>query len=542
MAARRHDLVIVGGGITGAAIAWDAALRGLSVALVERDDFGHATTAASSKLVHGGLRYLKTWDWSLVHEALQERRIWRRIAPHLVRPLPFIIPAYGFGARGPLALGAGLVLYDGLARGTPSADPELHLPRARFLRAAAVLAEFPALESRGLTGGWRYFDAQMHCPERLALAFVRGAHDLGAAVANYAEVTDLLERSGAVEGVAVQDCITGERHEVRGNLVVNATGPWADRLVARRGAAAVRLVRSKGIHLIVPALHKSDALAMQTARRHFFVLPWRGHSLLATSDTPYDGDPAVVGTSEADIAELLSAVNRGLPGARLDRTHVKHFYAGLRPLVADRGVGAADTYGQSRKAAIVDHGKEEGVAGLLSVLGGKWTTSRHLAEQVVDLAARRLGKGGASLTATTPLPGGAIARIRDLRAALRTAHTAADPDVLDHWIDHYGSDAVALAVAALADKSAERVTPALPITVAEVRRAVRDEMAFALDDVVFRRTGLGTLGHPGEAALGRVADLVQPMLGWSAGQRSAELERVRRRFVVVDGPGSSGSP
>jgi glycerol-3-phosphate dehydrogenase len=155
---------------------------------------------------------------------------------------------------------------------------------------------------------------------------------------------------------------------------------------------------------------------------------------------------------------------------------------------------------------------------------------------------RRLGKGGTSLTATTPLPGGAIARIRDLRAALRTAHTAADPDVLDHWIDHYGSDAVALAVAALADKSAERVTPALPITVAEVRRAVRDEMAFALDDVVFRRTGLGTLGHPGEAALGRVADLVQPMLGWSAGQRSAELERVRRRFVVVDGPGSSGSP
>jgi len=532
LAARPHDLVVVGGGITGAAIAWDASLRGLSVALLDKGDFAAATTASSSKLIHGGLRYLKTFDWALVREALQERRVWFRIAPHLVRPLPFLLPTYGLGARGPVAVGAGLTLYQALGAAEPASDPAHALDPPRYWSPAAVRRAFPGLAARGSSGGWLYHDAQMVCPERLAFAFVAGAAAHGAMVANYAEAESFLERGGRVAGVAVRDVRSGVRHEVTGRVTINATGPWGDRLLERRGPAAVALVRSKGIHLIVPALHESLALAVQT-QRHFFVLPWRGHSLLATSDTPYTGDPDRVGTSEADIAELLAAVNAALPGAGLTRGHVRHFYAGLRPLVADRGVGAANTYGQSRKAAIHDHAAEN-LAGLFSVLGGKWTTSRHLAMQVVDRVVAALGRSALRCaTATTPLPGGDLPWLSRARAQLREGFPTIDPAILDHWLTHYGSQAANLAETAQREGTAERITAALPVTVAEVRHALAREMAVALADVVFRRTGLGTLGDPGAAALGRVAEVMAGTLGWSAADKAREIADVQAHYRVV---------
>ncbi|MSO65833.1 MAG: glycerol-3-phosphate dehydrogenase/oxidase [Alphaproteobacteria bacterium] len=533
LAADRHDLVVVGAGITGAAIAWDAALRGLRVALIDKDDFAHATTAASSKLIHGGLRYLKTFDIGLVRESLQERRVWQTIAPHLVRPLPFLLPTYGYGQRGWLAVGAGLAVYDFLARGESPADPDQALPRARPLGRSETVAAFPMIDRRGLTGGWLYYDAQMLAPERLALAFVRGAAERGGAVANYVEVERFLGPPERVDGVAVVDRLGGGRFEIQAALTVNATGPWADRLLARRDGVAAHLVRSKGIHLIVPPLHDRLALAMQTASRHFFALPWRSHTILATTDTPFIDEPDRVGTSQTDIDALLATVNAALPGTAFGRGDVRHFYAGLRPLVADKGVGAASTYGQSRKAEICDHASADGVDGLLSVLGGKWTTSRHLAEQVVDRSVGKLGRTPvAAMTARTPLPSVPSGPTGRFIATTQAAYGRLDPAVVDHLVRHHGSDTATILSLGEREGLLDRVLPTQPTIAAEVVHAVRSEMALALDDVLFRRTGLGTLGHPGNAVVAKVAALMANELDWTAADQRGQIERALRRFSV----------
>lgn len=286
MAARRHDLVVVGGGIAGAMIAWDAALRGLSVALVEKEDFGAATTAGSSKLIHGGLRYLANMEFAIVREALRERRIWCAMAPHMVFPLPFLIAVRDGGLASRLGFGAALTLYDLLAFDRNRLDdPDKHLPGHRWLRPAVAAERARILDAANLSGGILYHDCQMHFPERLCLEAIQSAAALGARVANRARATGFaVERedggAGRVTGVEVEDTLTGTRATVSGAVVVNAAGPWADAVMARAaGAPARTLVRSKGIHLVVRDLTGGTAVAARSDRHgHVFALPWRGHS------------------------------------------------------------------------------------------------------------------------------------------------------------------------------------------------------------------------------------------------------------------------
>jgi glycerol-3-phosphate dehydrogenase len=363
LANEQFDLLIVGGGATGCFAARDAAMRGLKVALVERGDFAGATSAHNSRLVHGGLRYLRNGEFGLVRESLRERRILQAIAPHLVRPLSFLLPLAGGGLARRLTLSAGLTLYDLLAFDRNRLeDPALRLPRHRWLGHAAALAAEPLLLEGGFRGAFVYPDAQMFMPERIALENLIDADAHGTALANHLAAEKLILREGRVLGASVTDPLGGASFDVRARTVLLAMGPWSDLFLeqALGRPAAHRLVRSKGIHILVPSLTGGHALTMEAGSGHFFVMPWRGHTLIGTTDTAFPGDPDTLSVRESDIADFLGTINRFLPAAHLRRDDVLFAYAGLRPLVAD---GASGTYGASRHAELVDH-QGEGLEGL----------------------------------------------------------------------------------------------------------------------------------------------------------------------------------
>jgi glycerol-3-phosphate dehydrogenase len=517
------DLLVIGGGITGACIARDAALRGLRVALVEKNDFANATSAHNSKLIHGGLRYLRNFELGLVRESLLERRIWQRIAPHLVRPLPFLIPLYGGGWKARATLSAGLTLYDLLSfdRGWQE-DPAQRLPGNRWLNAATALAREPIVEGPGFEGAFEYHDAQMYSPERLALECVLDAAANSAAVVNYVSAEKLLLRNGRVEGATVSD--GSASFDVHAAATVIAAGPWADIFLAQAlgRPSSHKLMRSKGIHLIVPAMTTSAALTVAAQGGHFFVLPWRGHALLGTTDTTFNGSPDMVGVGERDIAEFLAYINANLPSARLARADVEHFYAGLRPLVDD---GSGDTYDASRRAELIDHGKDDGVDGLFSAIGGKWTTSRHLAERAVDVISAKLGRPVRPCsTATAKLPGAPAMHFESFVAQQQaSAHIARLYGVRLQEVLAQASDRPELG---------QPLSPSGDIG-AQVLFAVREEMALTLEDVVMRRTGIGQLGNPGRAAIDRAATLMAADLGWEDGRTQREIETVNANFRTV---------
>lgn len=532
MARTRHDLLIVGGGITGACVAWDASLRGLRVALVERGDFGAATSAATSKLIHGGLRYLRQMELGLVRESLHERRILEVIAPHLVYPIPFLIPAYkGRQGRAPLTLG--MIVYELLAYDRAHVDdPTKRIPGHRGLSPAEVLELEPAVEREGLTGGVLYYDCQVFSPERLTLEFLLSAAQRGAHLANYAQAVEFLFDGKRLGGALVEDRISGRRHEIHASAVVNATGPWADLMLqglpGLRHRAAHRLVRSKGIHLITRPLTRGNALVLITEEgRHIFLIPWRGRTLIGTTDTPYEGHPDDLEVTESEIATFLGEVNRAYPSAALTPEDVMAFYAGLRPLVDPET--RSETYRASRRYEIQDH-REEGLPGLFTAVGGKYTTSRSLARKLVDQIFQFLGdEPPACKTETTPLWGGNIGIYSSfLHRASDAEGDVVPPPVLENLVRNYGSRyGEVLDLAREEPELGRTLHPELPEVGAQVVHAVRREMAFHLTDVILRRTGIGTVGDPGEQCLRRVCDLMARELGWRKSQAKAEMEQAR---------------
>lgn len=583
-----YDLLIIGGGITGACVAWDASLRGLSVALVEKRDFAHATSAASSKLIHGGLRYLRNFELGLVRESLRERRLWERNAPHMVYPLEFIVPTFGSGMKGRVALGIGLTLYDFLSWDRNRLDdPDQHIARHRSLTRAEAIALEPGLEATALTGAMIFSDCQMYSPERLALEAIMGAVAHGAVVANYAEVRSFIRAedgddsrsgtgsgAGRIDGVRVVDVEDGadsaNEFEIRARVTLNAAGPWADILmgVARGGRGARRLIRSKGIHLLTRSMTQGHAVTLPTPEGgHFFILPWRGHSIFGTTDTVYSGSPDDFAVTEDDIESFIGVINRGYPAAKLTRSDVLHFYGGMRPLVdrqtqvdigreaesrvdADaNGSEGADSYTASRASEIYDHGREEGVEGMISAIGGKWTTSRHLAEQIVNLAVRKLrvdgglkSKPAPCVTETTPTYAGDVGRFAVFEREAVARYGELPEPVVRNLARNYGSrfeDVTSLAAgdSRLAKPLSERFND----IGAQIVLAVRSEMAVTLEDVLFRRTGLATLGDPGPAVIETAADLMAEELGWDAERRRREIDRVMIRFNPVREPAGAGS-
>ena len=547
---RAFDLLIIGGGISGACLAHDAALRGLSVALVEQQDFGAATSAASSKILHGGIRYLQHGQLRKLRESALERCRFQAIAPHLTHYVPFLIPTYRGLQKGRAVLRAGVTLHALLCAGQDRAihDAEKRVPpwrshtRAETLRLAPVLDDQPAL-----TGSILVPESHMHSSERMTLAFVKTAAANGAVVANYVAVDALLMEGRAARGVRAHCRLASHAGlEIRARLVVNATGPWLPAL--NRHFALPRLHRdvthfSKGVHLVTRAVTDDVALVLPTNRpqqtlfdrggRHLFVIPWRGRSLIGTTNTPFGGTPDETRSTVEDVRDFLRDLAVTLPRANLTERDVLHAFAGLYPLTAHKI--RPEMYQGTGEYQIVDHGRLGHIDGVISVLGAKYTTARRLAELSVNLVVAKLGLDPRPCqTARTPLMGGEIEDLRSfIEQAERRFADRVPPDVVRHLVQQYGREIDAVVGTTSGPPAAPaRLAAGRTAIEAEVGFAVRDEMAVQLDDVIFRRTGLGTLGHPGRDCLNRCATLMGNALGWTAPYRAEQIARTAALFLM----------
>jgi glycerol-3-phosphate dehydrogenase len=545
LASEPLDVLVIGGGITGAGIALDAASRGLRTALVERGDFAAGTSSRSSKLVHGGLRYLNQREFRLVYEALAERQRLLRLAPHLVRPLPFLIPVFASGTAGRTgarayarAIGMALWMYDvtGGAR-----IGKLH----RRLSRAETLERMPDLDGERLAAGFLYYDARVD-DARLTLAVVKTAASHGAVVANYVEATGLRHRGDQVVGATLTDRLGGAALEVDAKTVINAAGVWADELRALDEGRNPRSLRpAKGVHLTLPAgrphLEVAAVLPVPGDKRSVFVIPWGERVYVGTTDTDYDGSLDEPVCTAADVDYLLGALNAWLRHP-VDRSEVLGTWAGLRPLVSGtprgRGVpgkrAARGVRGRRATGRTADLSRRHSVrvspSGLVSIVGGKLTTYRKMAADAVDeaLDVRRAAgdRPAASRSRTGSLPLFGAEGYDEVSGPGAAERLGVAADVAEHLAGRFGGQARAVA-AMLVERPvlAEPLVPGLPYLGAEAVYAARYEMALTLEDVLSRRTRALLLDAAATvAAAPAVADLLAPELGWSAEETAAQVE------------------
>lgn len=542
LARSEFDLVVIGGGICGAAVAWDAAQRGLAVALVERGDFGGATSAESLKVVHGGIRYLQHLDVIRVRESARERSALLRIAPHLVHPVPIVVPAYGHGIGGPIPLAAAFRLLGALTAGRNRgiADPERHIPPARLVSRHQALEWFPDLEPAHLTGAGIFWDGQLYNPPRLVWSFLRSAANAGAVVANHCEVGSVLQRDGRATGVRVEDRLSGGEFEIRARIVVNAAGPYGGAVLRRSGLAFRRplhfsrdmavvlgrpFVTARG--LAVQTRYRDPDALLSRGNRHVFLLPWRGRTLAGVHSIIWREEPDALRTTDGEVAGFVAEVAEAAPWLGVTEADVAVVLAGLLPIAQGDLVERNVSFG--KRPIVVDHA-DQGCAGLFSAVTNRYTVARGVAERVVELAFQRLGRPAPPCrTETTALHGGEVPSFAALASQIAAAMRLAAPVAERLAHDHGSAWPEVRRIAAEEAGWAEPIgsTTVLP---AEVVLAVRNEMACRLADVVFRRTGLGTAGHPGHEALERVAALAARELGWDAARREIELEDVRTRL------------
>lgn len=502
------DLLVIGGGITGAGITLDAAARGLSVALIEKNDFSSGTSSRSTKLIHGGLRYLKQLELGLVREALLERALLMQLAPHLSEPMPFLVPIYHRGQRSPLGnsklkLRLGLWLYDLLAG-------RKNVKGHRWLNSAEALELAPLLNPRGLRGAFVYYDCVTN-DSRLVIEVVKAAAGLGAVVSNYAVASRLLKTHGRVSGAVVRDGLTDGELSVEAGVTINATGVWSDEIRSLDGGAPKMLRPSKGIHVVVPAERLGNRAAVLIpsleGNRFLFVVPWCGRMIIGTTDTDYAGQLDEPEARAAEIDEVIESAARFFPDSDLSVGDVISTFAGLRPLVRS---GQGKTSDVSRKEVIV-----ESESGLISIVGGKLTTYRRMAGKAVELAARQLERTGANL------PRRAHRSSTDLVELPGTSGIAANPDeiaceygvkpeTVRHLMKTYGGNY--RQVLSITRESADFrrvIALELPHIEAEVVYSTRFEMAVTIDDVLSRRTRISLLARDqGKSCTGRVSELM----------------------------------
>ncbi|MCC6443517.1 MAG: glycerol-3-phosphate dehydrogenase [Armatimonadetes bacterium] len=523
-----YDLVIIGGGINGAGIARDAAERGLSVCLLERSDFGAGTSAHSTRLIHGGLRYLEHFEFGLVRESLREREVLLRIAPHLVAPTAFAIPIYRGGPYNFTKVRLGLLLYDTLAVGR-SLPSHQALSRSKFLRLE------PEIDPTGLEGGFLYYDCQINYPERLCVENILSAARAGARIENHAEVTAFLREGGQVSGVRARHRLTGQEETVRSRFVVNAAGPWLDAVCDLLDRPAPRkLGGTKGSHLVVRQREGLPNAPVYTPARAdgrpFFILPWREFMLIGTTDIPFDGDLDTLVADEQEIEYLIREANALLPRARLQRDDILYTFAGVRPLPP----GDSDAGKRTRRHFLYDHEREDGIFGLVSIIGGKLTTYRSLAEETVGIVFRKLGRAAPpSATHTLPLYGGEIETTFQEYIA-HQAETASQrygiaPSTARHLISLYGSrHEDVLARAEHSPELKDPITPDLPDIGAQAAYGAERELVRTLEDFLLRRTGIGMGADCGLSAAPACARLLARHLSWDEKRIERELDEYRK--------------
>ena len=523
------DVLVIGGGITGAGIARDAALRGLSVALVDKGDFASGTSSKSTKLVHGGLRYLEQGEVKLVFESVSERARLTRLAPHLVRPIEFLVPSYRQDRPGLFIMDCGLWLYDAMSG---FSSPKMH----KTYRRRRIEALEPALRRDALQGGIVYYDCATD-DARLTIENIIDAQSLGATLLNHVRAVRLVKEGTEFRGAELIDERTGAKLTCRAKVVINATGPWCDEVRELYGAAPILAV-TKGVHIVVDSkrLPLQRALLVKEQKRVVFCLPWGARSVIGTTDTFYEQSPDDVHADRADVDYLLEVGNHYFPEAKLTTSDVLATWAGLRPLLRPPSVESASTV--SREHHI------ESVPGLVTVAGGKLTTYRIMAAEVVDRAAEQLQTRQRSTTHDRSLPGGEGVHGRAGIDAIAQQLVATNMDavVAQHLAATYGGRAPAVAARITAERAlGDRLDPELPFVMAEVDEAVEREHALTLTDVFERRVPL--LLHARDQGL-HAATLAAPRmarrLGWSEADTARELVSYRaavattRRFRTDD--------
>jgi glycerol-3-phosphate dehydrogenase len=515
------DIIIIGGGIIGAGVARDAALRGLNVLLLEKEDFACGTTSRSTRLIHGGLRYLRMLDFKLVKQDLAEREILLKIAPHLVRRLEFVIPLLKTEPFYRFSLPLGLWLYDRFSHGES-------LPNSYHLSARETIKLEPSLGNTGsLAGAYLYYDAQVAYAERLCIENLADAAARGAIIINHAPVTGLILKDNIVSGVRIKDALSGDDFLANGRIILNTTGPWTDTILHQFEAGRAYTIRkTKGVHLMTDKI-SNNALVLfaKSDGRLFFVIPWLEYTLIGTTDTDYNGDPDRVYADKADVDYLVSELGHYFPDFKRENIHFT--YASLRPLVPKNNKSASDN---SRAHRLVDH-EQDGIKGLLSILGGKNTAYRGIAEEAVNLITKKLNRNDVCMTAHTSLPGAPAVTPAEQE---KTARASGLPlATVTHLASIYGSTIGK--VLKYIDEDKRLATPissnGLDI-LAQIKHAIHEEEALSVSDFMLRRSLIALRPDQGLDAVDTVAREMALLLGWDSAQLQKQTAEFRSKIAL----------
>jgi len=517
------DVLVIGGGIYGAFMALDAALRGLSVALVEKNDFGSMTSANSLKIVHGGLRYLQSAGLKRMKESIRERSTLLRIAKHLVHPLPCLMPTKAFSLKGKLAMRAALFLNDLISFDrNQSLDHDKQLPNGRILSKGELRQLIPGLDEINFNGAALWYDAQIYNSERLILSVLKTAVQSGAVLANYVECKDFKIKDNRIVGIIAQDKLTDEEILIHSKITINCAGPWAMNLLEGHQNIQPRKKTklTVGFNLIIKKqLFSKYALGISGKSRYYFLVPWKNHTLIGTEYLPFEGSPDNLSIGREKIETFLTIINQALPTMNLTYDDVIFCHQGLIP--ADESNHATGKIKIKKSYKIIDHQKENQIVGLLSVLGVKYTTARDIAEKTIDLALKKIGKERTpSRSSQTILHGGDV-----------SARITPKDKLSEHLSRNHGSEyQTVLNYCKKNPTLAEQLSQDVPVIKAEVLHGIREEMAKKLSDIVFRRTELGSAGFPGEEALTACSEIMAQELEWSSSKAIEELTEVKKRF------------
>ncbi len=508
------DVAIVGAGVNGAGIAWDAALRGLRVLLIDKGDIGSGTSSWSSKMIHGGLKYLEKYDIGLVRESLREREWLLRAAPHLVRELRFLLPFYTTNAHSAKTLRLGMVAYDVL-----SFDKSVR--RFELLSADKILEREPSLNPEGLTGAAYYSDAQVNYAERMSYEIALAAQRAGATVVTYAKAVRLGRTGARVTSLVLRDELTGEEYTAPARIVVNAAGPWIDEVWTQDDINLPRMNGgTKGTHLVLDAFpgapHTAFYYEAQEDGRPMMVIPWLGRYLIGSTDIRFEGDLDMASATQDEYDYILRETNWVIPEAHLTNEDVAYAFTGVRPLPYAEG----DVADITRRHDIRDHSPE--IPGLFTLVGGKLTTFRQVGEDFGDLFCKQFGLRRSSATRKLPLPGGGEPNLGRLRVALLP--TGLPQHLIDRLVDQYGTRALDVARFITGEPgNAEMIDEPFGLTVGEVRWAAEEENACKLADIMCRRTMIGLENHLGKPMAHRVAAVAAESLGWDNARVDKEL-------------------
>jgi len=531
-AENKFDLIIIGGGITGAAVAYTTAASGLSVALFEKKDYGGATSAATSKLIHGGLRYLANMEIRLVRESLRERRILGNIAPNLVYPLPFILPNYKRRKGNTWKIPLGMVLYDLLSYDKKDTwDKSKQLPNHKIISHSQTIILEPNVKKENLLNAVFFFDCQSISPERLTLAFIKSAAEYGAEVSNYASVEAIkCDAENNITGVEVKDIFSGETKDFCSNLIINCGGPWTDNILnhaAKRNLPAYKVRRSEGIHIITKKIAGDHVVSLQTKDgRHMMIMPWRGHSLIGTTDKEYSGKPDDYKVSKESLNEVVKSVNENFE-KKISRSDIKYAYGGLRSLVDGQ---TKNSYRASRKYKVYNNAVD-GIEGMITVEGGKFTTSRNLAIEVLKLVSKKLKKPlSDSVTKNFYLSGCEIKDMKQFMIIQHLNYTDFSKQTIEYVSRNYGTDSdVVFKIARDNPQFAEVISHDGEI-LAEIVYAIKNECAKTLKDIMLRRTGTGTLGNPGKDIIEKITCIAAEMLDWDNFRNEEEIASMMKVY------------